>query len=146
MGKRGDSSPAPVSARVQAIVDRAKQQHGKQKETPRPNPRPQATPARAASPSTNMLTTPPAAATKAVPSPSPMSTGSTPLKSPDNKRHRSVSSLSLTTPTEVPSLPSFSASCANKPRHSDSSTTISLQQYMAGMTLDKGQNPMKCNH
>ena len=145
MGKRGEGSPVPVSARVQAIVDRAKQNHGNQKETPRPNPRPQATPARAASPSSKalLMTTPP----KPMPAASPMSTSSTPLKSPDTKRHRSASSLSLTsTPSEVPSLPSFTASSANRPRHTDSSTTISLQQYMAEMTLDKGQNPMKCNH
>ncbi|CAE7657055.1 unnamed protein product [Symbiodinium sp. CCMP2592] len=82
--------------------------------------------------STGSIKTP--AAAPAAPGPSPMSTGN--IKSPDAKRHRSVSSLSLTA-SEVPRLPSFSES-STKPRHSDSSTTISLNQYMAELSLDKG--------
>ena len=141
MGKRGENpaTAAPVSAKVQAMVDKALQQYGK-KDTPdggATNPRPLATPARPPI-KTPMTETPPAdPAMNAAPGPSPMSTGSTPLKSPDAKRHRSTSSLSLTA-SELPRLPSFSESSAN-PRHSDSSTTISLNQYMAELSLNKGQ-------
>ncbi|CAE7208862.1 unnamed protein product [Symbiodinium sp. CCMP2592] len=99
MGKRGDSAPAPVSARVQALVDHAKQHFGKAKGAPVPNARPQATPARAVTPppKPSQIATPPAPTLKQH---SPMSTSSTPLKSPDAKRYRSASSLS-STPSEA---------------------------------------------
>ncbi|CAE7195756.1 unnamed protein product, partial [Symbiodinium sp. CCMP2456] len=122
-----------------AMVEKAMQQHGKNKDKPdggASKPRLLATPARPPI-NTPMIETPPAAPAKnATPGPSPMSTGSTPLKSPDAKRHRSTSSLSLTA-TEVPRLPSFSEA-SSKPRHSDSSTTISLAEYMGELNLNKG--------
>ena len=125
------------------MVDRAMQVHGKAKvnAAPKAPPRPQATPARAANGANleKKMVTPEAGPTASPPpGPSPMSASSTPLKSPDAKRHRADSTTSLGL-SEVPSLPSFSGSGASRPRHSDSSTTISLNQYMAEMNLGKGQ-------
>ena len=146
MGKRADSGagapPTAVSAKVQAMVDRAMQLHGKATGNPVPKAsvRPQATPARAGKmPTVETPEAAPKATEPSMPGPSPMSTQSTPLKSPDAKRHRSASDLSLDgTASTVPSLPSFSGSGSSKPKHSDSSTTISLQRYMEELTLDRG--------
>ena len=75
MGKRGDTAAAaaPVSAKVQAMVQKALQQHGKNKDKPdsgASNPRPLATPARPPI-NTPMIETPPAAPEKtAMPGPS----------------------------------------------------------------------------
>ena len=115
----------------------------KAKPGPKAPPRPQATPARAASTPAPEPKTPEQApnstpSSRPPPAPSPMSTSSTPLKSPDAKRLRGASTTSLGL-SEVPSLPSFSGSGSSKPKHSDSSTTISLNQYMAEMNLGKGQ-------
>ncbi|CAE7308184.1 unnamed protein product, partial [Symbiodinium microadriaticum] len=68
MGKRGDTAAAaaPVSAKVQAMVQKALQQHGKNKDKPdsgASNPRPLATPARPPI-NTPMIETPPAAPEK----------------------------------------------------------------------------------
>ncbi|CAE7815167.1 unnamed protein product [Symbiodinium sp. CCMP2456] len=147
MGKRGDSGagapPTAVSAKVQAMVDRAMHLHGKT--VPQASVRPQATPARAVN--TPTVETPEAApkATEpsmSVPGPSPMSTHSTPLKSPDAKRHRSASGLSSDgAASTVPSLPSFSGSASSKPKHSDSSTTIRLSQDLTGTQMEEDTLP-----
>ncbi|CAE7373311.1 unnamed protein product [Symbiodinium sp. CCMP2592] len=144
MGKRGSGSkPAPVSPALQALVDRAKHLHAKPTkpaaETARTNG-PIATPARSKvkvpemkdeePPAAPMDVDAPAAANS---KPSPMSTASTPHKSPDLKRMKPcVSSESL--PSSVPSLLSFSGS-SRKPHHSDSATTLSLTGYFDNMKL-----------
>ena len=149
MGKRGDSksgkraeSPVPISARVQAVVARAQQLHGKPSQ---PKSVPKAPAAAVATPvRSNSKVPEPAPCTPSQaggPVASPMSTSSTPLVSPELKRYRSTeSSESLASSAAMPSLPGFdSVSSSSLPRHSASATTLSMTQYFAQLDINRGQ-------
>ena len=114
MGRRKqDTAPAPISDRVKALVERAKAKQGVS-----PGARkPVATACRSS--------TPPPAVTPCE-SPAPMSTAESPPVTQVIKKLRTQDSdISTGALSEVPSLPSFSASSyKQQPHHSDSASTI----------------------
>ena len=144
MGKRGagPKPPVAVSPQLQALVDRAKHLHAKPLKPAAETARtkgPIATPARSKASVPEVKDEAQAAPMDVdIPAasnckPSPMSTTSTPHKSPELKRMKPcASSESLL--SSVPSLPSFSAS-SRKPHHSDSATTLSLGGYFDNMRI-----------
>ena len=142
MRKRPELAKPQVSDKTLAVIQQARACYNK----PAPSPKPQATPARSATPppaaEANLDVPAPPPATPAQPNQvTPMSvqtSASTPLKSPEVKRRKSDSSLSA---SEVPSLPSFKTTVetTTNPRHSDSATTLSLTEYYLNKMKLSGQ-------
>ena len=141
-GKSAPAAPVPVSKDVQALVEHALRLQGKAPSIPVPkqaskgNP-PVATPVRskqaAPKPGTASPSDPKGVAA------SPMSVASTPIKSPELKRLRSVASEGGSSSGTIPSLPSFSASTNDddeKVHRLDTATTISLGTYMKNLAIE----------
>ena len=146
MRKRPEAGKLQVSDKTLAVIQRARACHNK----PAPSLKPLATPARSLTPppvaegSVHMPAASPAtpAQTPGQSQTTPMSTQtalSTPLKSPNLKRHKSECSLAA---SEVPSLPSFKTAVGptTNPHHSDSATTLSLTDYYLNKMKMSGQS------
>ena len=154
MGKRADAAKPVVSEKTLAVIEQAR---ARQKKVSTASAKPVATPTRASTPppSTGGVPSTPVPSIPSKPQASgqatPMSTQtalSTPVKSPDLKRHRSACSLG-SSGSEVPSLPSFkSVEPIECPHHSDSATTLSLTEYyMNKMTTGQHRFCVHCgNH
>ena len=152
MGKRAVARP-DISGRLLDMVKEAQATVGK---TPKhaevSASRPQASPARVREPCLKLQDGPEAAAPAAgeaplaatpmqnvasgPATPAPMSIQSTPVKSPEVKRLRSESSLSVSTePTpSLPSLPSFSGK-SDRLHGLDSQTTLDMAEYFSQLRL-----------
>ena len=147
MGKRGETRP-DISKDVQDAVLRARAALGKAKPAPA---RPLATPTRASGappiPDTEAVSTP---AQKTGTSGTPMSVQSTPVKSPDLKKFRSVESIGSDKSSEssaVPPLPSFTSDRSSLPRNPDSSTTLGLTDYfMSTLNLQGPNFELRCRY
>ena len=142
MGKRGESRPE-ISKGVQDAVLQARAALGKAKPAPA---RPLATPTRASGAppqpdDTEAVSTPVA---KTGTNASPMSVQSTPVKSPDLKRYRSVDSNASDHSSSVPPLPSFTSDRSSLPRNPDSSTTLGLTDYFMSTLNLEGPNFRVC--
>ena len=118
MGKRGDARP-DVSDKILDQVAAARAALGKARPQPK---RPQATPARSTTSGPTTLDAPATSASQA----SPMSTKSTPLRSPDLKRLKSVDTEGSF--QSIPSLPSYLTTKSGSGHNPDSSSTLGLSQ------------------
>ena len=150
MGKRGEARPQ-IGARVQDILAKVHAQHGRAPPpafVSAPVAKPLPSPARAETPPPTLVGAPASpsekplspAPTKVVqPTSTPMSTSSTPIKSPDLKRLRSKDSDTSETKS-LPPLPSPGSTTTDPSpdhdlRHADTATTLSLQGYMAQLAI-----------
>ena len=137
MGKRHEAAKPAVSGKTWSIIEQARARCNKP--APSPSPKPVATPTRSETRVPGVAATEPS--TPANPPArcqvTPMSTLTTPVKSPDLKRLKAASPST----SEVPSLPSFKSAESNEhPRHSDSATTLSLTEYYMNKMNTKGHH------
>ena len=126
-------SPIPVSSKLQALIENAKQLHGQPSRAA-----PVATPARTSAPPPCVECHTPEKAQAEGSKASPMSVQVSPAipVSPDLKRFRTNDSSDPA--SELPSLPSFDSSSTSRTRHADTATTLSLTEYFVNMSLNPG--------